>query len=86
MGSGHETQDPRLSDASAAAEKMPGLFPGKWVICYRLISASKIGLKIASAAEAFFFSLCETKQLLSNMALDAHGTCGQRTAKHWRLD
>lgn len=50
-----------------------------------LISASKVGLKIASATETFL-SLCETKQLLSDMALDASGTCGQRTAKHWRLD
>lgn len=48
-------RDPKLSDIRAAAEQMPGLFPGKWVIYYPLISASKIGLKTALIEEAFFF-------------------------------
>jgi len=59
----NNTQDPKLSDTCAAAEKMLGLFPGKWVIYYPLISASKIGLKTASAAEAYFLCVRQNSYL-----------------------
>lgn len=53
-GEGHDTQGTKLSVAWAAAEKILGLFPGKWVTYYPVISALETGFKIASAAEGFF--------------------------------
>lgn len=53
-GEGHDIQGTKLSVTCAAAEKTLGLFPGKWVMYYPLISALETGFKIASAAEGFF--------------------------------